>query len=367
MLQVTGKYGTATIMIDAIDKTTLEQVQTYMDNPVAEGCTVVIQPDCHAGAGCVIGFTATLGDLIVPNVVGVDIGCGVRGWCLGQWTRVPDALLASLDQFIRNEIPSGFAVRDKIAPSLYQSDPYTNKLGDACTRVGSDFARAVRSIGTLGGGNHFIELSIDEQACLWLLVHTGSRKFGLDVAKYHQGQAGSGELAALETHSSAGQAYLRDMGIAQGFAARNREAIGHTIINQFFGCLVDRAVESVHNYIADGYVRKGAISAHRDEPVVIPWNMRDGAIIGVGLGNPAWNFSAPHGAGRTLARKQAKRELTMDTFAADMAGIWTTSVSSDTLDESPRAYKDYHEIDEAIAPTVQVVHRLKVLYNFKAN
>lgn len=370
MLNFTGKYASCTVMIDAVEPAALQQIYSFLNCPAFEGAKIRIMPDVHAGAGAVIGFTSTLGERIVPNVVGVDIGCGVLSVLIGERTEID---FAALDEFIRREIPSGFSVHEK-APKVHKHEMLWGRVEEIAARTGQDAGRIVRSLGTLGGGNHFIELGLDANTeCYWLTIHTGSRNFGLKVAEHHQKIAKTlhphGDLSWLEGVEK--QQYLYDMQVCQEYAAQNRRRIAHRIYEGFFERLwlgPIHAVESVHNYIdfEDRIIRKGAISAHAGQSVVIPWNMRDGLILGRGKGNPEWNYSAPHGAGRVMGRGAAKRNLSVDEYQKSMSGIWSSCVGEGTIDESPMVYKPAEEILAAIGDTVSVEHVIKPVYSFKA-
>jgi RNA-splicing ligase RtcB len=354
------------VMTDDIEPAALAQIRTMAESPAFEGSTIRIMPDVHAGAGCVIGFTGTLTGRVVPNVVGVDIGCGIVSANLGH--RPVD--FAAFDAFVRDNVPSGFSIHTE-APVVtdYALIEGMHEVIDATEQIQE---RVLKSLGTLGGGNHFIELGRDEQERVWLTVHTGSRNFGLRVATWHQQKAVDtvGKQNGLEwLEGDAKRLYLQHMKIAQRYASFNRKLIIIRLVEGFFRQDVDENVESVHNYIAfdDNIIRKGAIAAHAGQSVVIPWNMRDGLIIGTGLGNPEWNESAPHGAGRVMGRGQAKRTLKVENFEESMRGIWTSCVSKDTLDEAPMVYKKAESILAAIGDTVRVDHVVKPIYNFKAS
>jgi len=388
MLTYKGKHGYAHVMIDVVDPETVKQIYSFLNHPAFAGTYIAIMPDCHAGAGAVIGFTARLNDYVIPNVVGVDIGCGIDAYCVGK-VEMTDTDFRALDETVRNDIPSGFSVHDDLtAPQLAHYLPagipagvFFGNLKDICKKIKMDYERACRSLGTLGGGNHFIEVDRDDRNQLWVMVHSGSRQFGLMVANYHQKKAK--ELLHTMFVGDAyknleylpmdmgGRAYLDDMRFAQMYARVNRRIMLQTIVEDYFDVRYEEylRVNSVHNYISfkDGIVRKGAISAQHGERVIIPLNMRDGVIFGHGKGNKKWNFSAPHGAGRVLSRKRAKAELTVEDFERDMEGIWTSCVGKSTLDESPRAYKDSQLIQDAIGETVEVEFMANPIYNFKAN
>ncbi|MBQ2738428.1 MAG: RtcB family protein [Clostridia bacterium] len=361
--------------------------------------TIRIMPDTHSGIGAVVGFTSTMrSGLVIPNVIGVDIGCGMRVYELEK--RELD--FPALDGFIKKNIPSGSDVRDtyyeeELIRSLYCFDKLV------------ELDRLYGSLGTLGGGNHFIEIDKGEDGRLYLVIHTGSRNLGTQVAKIYQKiavneckHAGDAErdavISRLKTEGrvddipealkkitekyahktkipdelcylegSLAEDYLHDMRICQEFAKRNREMIGNEIL-KFLKIPRADYFESVHNFIDDdNIIRKGAIPAYSGERVLIPMNMRDGCIIGEGLSNPDWNFSAPHGAGRLMSRGEAKRTLNEDEFKAAMVGIYTTTANASTIDEAPMAYKPTEEILAQIGETVKIIEVIKPVYNFKAS
>lgn len=401
-MELHGKYGSATVFTENIEGDAIAQIGQLLDQPFAAGRKIRIMPDVHAGVGCVIGFTANLGDMVVPNLVGVDIGCGMLTVKLGDFP--PD--FPALDSLIRDRIPAGMRVRERAAADF----PALEEL--ACGRSLKDRDRLLRSLGTLGGGNHFIEVDRGKDG-YYLVIHTGSRNLGKQVAEYYQKLAVSllhgkarrrAESEALirtyreqgrereleEALSSLGkqavqdgipdslcyltgqarEEYLRDMAIAQNFAARNRALIAETVLGELFGRSLQDMVsfETVHNYIdlQSGLVRKGAVSAKRGERLLIPVNMRDGSLLCVGKGNPEWNCSAPHGAGRALSRSAARRRFTVEEFRDDMAGIWSTSVGENTLDECPRAYKHLEDLLPYLEQTAAIEEILRPVYNFKA-
>jgi RNA-splicing ligase RtcB len=366
MLDFTGKYASCRVMIDDVEEEAVKQIYGFLNCPAFEGAKIRVMPDVHAGAGAVVGFTSTLVDKVIPNVIGVDIGCGVSSYRLGPLENVD---FDGLDRHIRENVPSGFNVNERLEPKFFD---ISDKYRAVARATEQDEGRVVRSLKSLGGGNHFIEVGRDQNGDLWLTIHSGSRNFGLKIALWHQAKAiktvGKGRgLEWLEGEDA--QAYLGHMKIAQEFASDNRRLMADAIL-RFFGMGVKSAesVESIHNYInfADKIVRKGAISAHAGERVIIPWNMRDGLIIGRGKGSEDWNFSAPHGAGRTMARGRAKRELELEDFQSAMEGIWTKCVTKDTIDESPMAYKDHKKIQGAIGDTVDIELTVKPVYSFKA-
>ncbi len=369
-----GKYNHANVMIDDIDETTEAQIKSFLDHPVFAKTHIAIMPDCHAGAGAVIGFTARIKDYVIPNVVGVDIGCGITATNLGNI----DIDLPAFNIFVREHIPSGTKHRDTPHASMRDGWYYQDRTQKICERLSLDYRDVMCQAGTLGGGNHFIELDKDGEGNIWLLIHTGSRNFGLKVATYWQKKAAhltnkmcvdvpTGlEFLPMEF---GGHDYLSDMTVAQFFAACNRRTIGTILIKYLLPSCQQLAttIESVHNYIDPSMmIRKGAISAMAGESLVIPLNMRDGVIIGTGKGNSLWNNSAPHGAGRVMSRMQAKRELTMDSFTESMMGVYSSCISADTLDEAPAAYKAPGVIIGAIGDTVDIQAALKPVYNFKA-
>ena len=396
------------IFTDNIEGEALNQIYTLVKQPAFSNCKVRIMPDVHAGAGCVIGFTADLGNKVIPNIVGVDIGCGMLTVKLG-----PDPIdFAELDRIIRTYVPSGRAVHEG------NSANYPFLPAFRCFNELREKEWLERSLGTLGGGNHFIEIDVDSNDNKYLIIHTGSRNLGKQVADIYQKKAidkmmGHGRLKALEQeliaeYRSAGRAkeiaaaleqlkntydpnpykvpkelcylegqdredYLHDMRLCQEFASMNRYEIANTIIGHLYGADMAywglHSFETVHNYIEfdSNIVRKGAISAKAGEQVLIPLNMRDGCILGVGKGNPDWNYSAPHGAGRLMSRSKAKETIALEDFVASMEGIYTTSVGYSTIDESPFAYKPAQEIIDYVGETVDVVEILRPLYNFKAS
>ncbi len=391
------------IFTENIEPEALNQIYTLVKQPAFANCKVRIMPDVHAGAGCVIGFTADLGDKVIPNIVGVDIGCGMLTVELGNI----EIDFTALDSAIRKRIPSGRNVHD----GRWIRFDELQQL--RCFRELKDTKRLERSIGTLGGGNHFIEIDTDSEGGKYLIIHTGSRNLGKQVAEYYQKLAveimqGKDELYAMQEkliaeYKAKGRKseiqkaitelhrkfhpnplgipkdlcyltgkyrddYLHDMAICQRFAVLNRNAIASAIIDEM-GWRSLGAFETIHNYIEFGsnLVRKGAISAKAGEKLLIPINMRDGCIIGVGKGNEDWNCSAPHGAGRIMSRSKAKETVSLEEFENSMKGIFTTSVNQSTIDESPMVYKTMVEIIENIADTVEILKIVKPIYNFKAS
>ena len=382
MTEITGEFGTAVVYADEVEESAAEQIRFMMDQPMSAGANVKIMPDVHAGAGCVIGYTAKITDQIVPNLVGVDIGCGV----LANQVEPSDRRFSELHQSILESVPSGFAVRGKVIeylPEAYERitdgrpwEWFERSTKEVCERMEQDQNRVWLSIGTLGGGNHFIEVNEDQDGKWWLVIHSGSRNFGLKIANYHQkiAQRMHPEVIksiAFLTGDEASQ-YLHDMEVAQVYAKLNRFVMAWELLDHFFR-LEDPSyslneVESVHNFIdmEDGIIRKGAIRAYAGEPVVIPFNMAFGSVIGVGKSNEEWNYSASHGAGRVMGRKQAKATLTLEDFKDSMRDVYSETVTEGTLDEAPMAYKNPDVVLENIRESVEVTHRLVPLFNFKA-
>lgn len=370
MFQIQGKYNNCTVFADIVDNETQSQLINLMNQPFVSDSKIRIMPDCHAGAGCVIGTTMTIQNKICPSLVGVDIGCGV----LAVKLKEKDIDLSELDRIIHEHIPAGGCVHDNPRPSKTKID--VEDL--ACYKdAGIRDMLAYCSVGTLGGGNHFIELDKDSDGNLWLVIHTGSRHLGLEVANFYQNKAWEiltakanksipKDLAYLESECL--DAYLHDMAICQQYAHDNRAEIAATIIKQTSFHELER-FETVHNYIdLDNMIlRKGAVSAQQDERLIIPMNMRDGSLICIGKGNENWNCSAPHGAGRLMSRSKAKELVTMSEFENSMKNIYTTSVNESTIDESPMAYKPMESIINAVQDTVKIINIIKPIYNFKAS
>ena len=368
MLEINGVYANAIVYTDEIEASAAGQIQALCDQPFAAGSKIRIMPDVHTGKGCTIGTTMTVGEYVVPNLVGVDIGCGMDVVLLKE-KRVN---LPALDAFISKNIPHGRDVREKAHRNSGQID-----ISELECFPYIDTRRAAESIGTLGGGNHFIELDRDEEDNLYLFIHTGSRNLGLQVAEYYQKLAYENvggrsqteipfELAYLTGEER--DRYLHDMAVMQQYAALNRQTIRDCILD---GLKLHEAdfFTTVHNYIdlEHGILRKGSVSARAGERLLIPLNMRDGALICVGRGNDEWNQSAPHGAGRLFSRTQAESSFTLSAFKKSMEGIYTSTVSQDTLDECPMAYKDPQSIIAAIGDTVRIEKQIRPIYNFKSS
>lgn len=401
MFEIKGKYNTAKVFTDLIEDTAVEQLRTLMDQEFVKDSTVRIMPDVHAGKGCTIGTTMTIIDKICPNLVGVDIGCGMTTACL--YAR--DIDLDKLDKVIRDLIPSGFNIRSE-KHSLVNYDAL--RLNSLYCKNHVDLKRAELSVGTLGGGNHFIEVDKDDDDRLYLVIHSGSRHLGHEIATYYQNIAEKqmtgkdddsvkdliAKLKAAGRHSEIAEklrelkaktvdtpkdlaylsgdlftAYIHDMEIAQNYARTNRMTMLWTITDAMqLG--YDYSFNTTHNYIETGYhnavLRKGAVSAKLDEVLLIPMNMRDGSLICKGKGNADWNYSAPHGAGRLMSRAQARKQFSVEEFAESMSGIYSTSIGSDTIDECPMAYKPMQSIIDNISDTVEIVNVIRPIYNFKA-
>ena len=398
MIEIQGKYNSAKIFTEVVDDASLAQVKLLCDQSFTAGSRIRLMPDIHAGAGCTIGTTMTITDRVVPNLVGVDIGCGMETVRLRE-TRLE---LQKLDKLIQAQIPSGFDIRATPHPYLEQID-----LSSLCCARHVDLRRAERSIGTLGGGNHFIEVDRDEEGALYLVVHSGSRHLGVEVAKYYQ-EAGykalsspdkadvdaliarlkaegreqdiQQELSRLKASAStdipralayvSGELftqYIHDMKLVQQFAALNRQAMVREIVRGM-KLHIEEQFTTIHNYIDTDQMilRKGAVSAAAGEQLLIPINMRDGSLLCRGKGNPDWNFSAPHGAGRLMSRAQARQSFTVSAFKKEMADVYTTTVGKATLDECPMAYKDMKDILDNIGPTAEVEKIIRPIYNFKA-
>ncbi|NRG28298.1 RtcB family protein [Bacillus circulans] len=395
MIELTGKYNRAKVFTDQLEEVAEAQIKELCDQEFAKNSKIRIMPDTHAGVGCTIGTTMTIQDKIVPNLVGVDIGCGMA---VAKLT-VDRANLNfdELDETIRKFIPSGFSIRDK-------AHSYKEQIDLDEVKAPINKKRAEHSIGTLGGGNHFIELNEAADGSVYLVIHSGSRNLGAQVAEYYQTLAYDNlvnidgikkemivklkkegrhaeiqeslknmklpkinkELAYLESQGF--KDYMHDMKIAQKYAYLNRLAMIDVIVTKMNWAVLDQFT-TIHNYIdmENMILRKGAISARKGERVIIPLNMRDGSIIAFGKGNDDWNQSAPHGAGRLMSRTKARKTVSLKDFETSMKDVWSTSVKNSTLDESPFAYKPMEEIIKHTAETIDIAEIIKPLYNFKAN
>lgn len=404
MQEVKGKYNTAKVFTDVVDEKSLQQIKTLCDQEFTSGARIRLMPDVHAGAGCTIGTTMTIKDKIVPNLVGVDIGCGMETLMIHKDSEAAQKFdPAQLDMIIRKNIPCGFDIR-KFEHQYVAEVEWDNIKGIYNKH------RAQLSLGTLGGGNHFIEADKDEEGNLYIVVHSGSRHAGLEIAEYYQEMAWrqlngktKADLDAMisqlkaegrETEIEAKRVemnaqiktqipkdlayvsgylfddYINDMRIMQHFAMLNRKAMINTIsigLHLKKEEIVDQFT-TIHNYIdtENMILRKGAVNAQKGEKLLIPINMRDGSLICLGKGNEDWNCSAPHGAGRVMSRMKAKKELSMEEFKAEMSGIYSTTVTKETLDEAPMAYKTMDDIVANIGPTADILNVIKPIYNFKA-
>ncbi|WP_462427776.1 RtcB family protein [Fusobacterium varium] len=396
--EITGKYNTAKVFTNVIENEAVEQVKILCNQEFISGSKIRIMPDVHSGAGCTIGTTMTITDKVIPNLVGVDIGCGMETVMIAD----KEIDLEKLDKLIYEKIPSGHNIR-KIPHELI-NEIDLNQL--RCTgHVKMD--RAIRSIGTLGGGNHFIEAGKDEEGNIYITVHSGSRHLGLEVANYYQkmGYKALNKVSdvdiekIIEQLKSEGREkeinktikeikkqiitdippalayvseelfddYIYDMKLIQKFAVLNRKAMMNEIIKGLETEIIEEFT-TIHNYIDTDMMilRKGAVSAKKGEKLLIPINMRDGSLICIGKGNEDWNYSAPHGAGRLMSRTKAKKVFNLKSFKEEMVGVYTTSVNKDTLDECPMAYKAMEDIVKNIGDTVDIIKRIIPIYNFKA-
>ena len=400
MIEIIGKFNTAICYTDTLEPTAYEQIETVCNEEAFANSKIRIMPDVHAGKGCTIGTTMTIVDKVVPNMVGVDIGCGMYTVNLGKI----DIDLAAFDA-AAHTIPCG---RNVWEGRIERFD--LTKL--RCYRSLKNSKRLERSLGTLGGGNHFIEIDADEDGNKYLIIHSGSRNLGTQVAEIYQDIAVDLNLGKEEyfkkrdeiirTYKEQGRRseiqstlkqmarewnakeptmprelcylygtfmedYLHDINICQQFAKRNREKMAEILL-QKTGLEAKETFQTIHNYIdvEERILRKGSVSAKAGEKLLIPINMRDGSLICIGKGNADWNYSAPHGAGRLMSRSAAFERLTMEEYEKQMAGIYTTCVNTSTLDESPMAYKNMDEIVANIQPTAEIVAHIKPIYNFKA-
>ncbi len=383
MIELKGKYGKAIIFSNYIEKTAYIQILNLVNHPIAKDAHIRIMPDVHAGIGCVIGYTAKLGNMVIPNLIGVDIGCGVLTFRFNE-LRLDKQDFKRIDSIIKTYIPSGTKIRKSMSNYIYDvCEHYLNldftyfekSLNNIAKKTSQSIHYILNSIGSLGSGNHFIEIEKTKNA-IYFTVHSGSRKFGLNIANYHQKKAKHSSktkkniIAGMEflTDAEASE-YMEDMKIAQIYARINRYVIIKTILNTFFSLKETEIIESIHNYIdfKDKIIRKGAISAYKKELLVIPLNMAKGLIIGKGLGNKEWNLSAPHGAGRKMSRRQAKKSLSLQEFKDKMKNVYSSCINKSTIDESPMAYKDINTILKYLQETVEVIEIAQPIYNFKAS
>ncbi len=399
MTELKGKYNEAKIFTDIVDEASVSQVLLLLDQEFTAGSRIRLMPDIHAGAGCTIGTTMTISDKIVPNLVGVDIGCGMETVKIKE----EHIELQKLDKLIYEKIPSGFDVREKTHRYFGEID-----LKELCCYKRINPLRAEKSLGTLGGGNHFIEADTDDEGNIYLVIHSGSRHLGLEVACFYQEEgykelnsASKSEIESLISDLKAQgrekeiqkrlkklnnvqrtsipkslayvsgnlfDCYIHDMKIVQKYAELNRQAMTDEILKGM-KLHEEESFTTVHNYIdTDSMIlRKGAVSAQKGERLLIPINMRDGSLICIGKGNDDWNRSAPHGAGRLMSRSAAREAFTVSEFKNQMNGIYTSSVNKGTLDECPMAYKKIDDIIDNIADTADIEKIIKPIYNFKAN
>ena len=399
MIEVTGTYNTAICYTARLEPSAEAQIRAVCDQEAFSDCKIRIMPDVHAGMGCTIGTTMTITDKIVPGMVGVDIGCGMETVRISQ-TEID---FGKLDALIRERIPCGREVRRN--PHTLNAQIDLSQL--RCSKY-VNLERAVLSIGTLGGGNHFIEVDRGENGDLYIVVHSGSRHLGNEVARFYQDEARKSfwggayhqiavTIASLKAEGRFQEIqptinrlrkehpidiprdltwvedqlfddYIHDMRIVQHFAMLNRKAMMDVLLSGMELTAVEQFT-TIHNYIdtENMILRKGSVSAQAGEKLLIPINMRDGSLICIGRGNPEWNYSAPHGAGRLMSRKEAFQKLSMQEYREEMSGIYTTCVSRDTLDESPMAYKGIEEILSQIGPTAEIVEQIRPVYNFKAS
>ncbi|MCI8779940.1 MAG: RtcB family protein [Lachnospiraceae bacterium] len=398
MLELQGKYNTAKIFTDIVDEASISQVLLLLNQEFTSDSKIRLMPDIHAGSGCTIGTTMTITDKIVPNLVGVDIGCGMETVKIKE----KHIELQKLDKLIYEKIPSGFNIREKAHRYFKEIN-----LEELYCYKQIDSKRAEKSLGTLGGGNHFIEADKDDDGAIYLVVHSGSRHLGLEVANYYQeegykvlnGSANNDVNALIEQLKAQGRKreiqksiaalkntkrtnipkqlayvsgdlfkqYIHDMKIIQRYAELNRQAMMDEIVKGMKLHITEQFT-TIHNYIDTEamILRKGAVSARKNEKLLIPINMRDGSLICIGKGNDDWNQSAPHGAGRLMSRSAAKESFTVSEFKKQMDGIFTTSVSRSTLDECPMAYKGMGDIVNNIGDTAEITQIIKPIYNFKA-
>jgi RNA-splicing ligase RtcB len=368
MFELKGKYATAKVFTDDVDNESISQVIQFLNQPFAEGQTIRMMPDIHPGAGCTIGTTMTITDKLVPNLVGSDIGCGMEVVYLDA----DEIDFERFDGIVRNRVPHGYEKRK--VPHKFMKNFDLTELRCYFNLEAGDEGNFV--LGTLGGGNHFIEINRTSNGDLILVVHSGSRRIGADVCEYYQNQAlkefkrfhdMASNKDLIYCEGKLFEDYLHDMSIMQDFASLNRKAIVETILSEY-GIDYTKRFETIHNYIdMDRMIlRKGAVSADKNEILIVPINMRDGSLICKGKGNPDWNYSAPHGAGRLYKRSKAKQILSVEEYEASMKGIYTTSVNKNTIDESPMAYKPIDKILNNVEDTINIIDIVKPIYNFKA-
>ena len=371
VLNIVGEYAEAKIFTTEehpIEEYAGKQIELLCNHPAFAGSKIRIMPDVHPGVVGTIGFTATLGPLVLPSVIGNDIGCGMT---LAK-VKTKGMEFQKLDAVIRDNVPSGFSVRNEPHHRAEEFDLSRMRCAEHVSK-----GKGMCSLGTLGGGNHFIEVDRDEEKNMYVLIHTGSRRLGKEVTDHYlragqevlksQGKDVPYEVTYLTGHLM--ENYLHDLAVVQEFASLNREIILAEIAKGM-KWKVRETTDCIHNYVDFSsdvpMIRKGSISAKEGEPVIIPINMRDGVILGIGRGNEDWNCSAPHGAGRILKREDVKKNHTVSAFKKEMEGIYSPSINAGTLDEAPFAYRRMDEIRDAIAETVNVTKILRPIYNFKA-
>ncbi len=400
MYKIRGEYNEAIVYASNAEAEAIDQIKTLCDMEVYKDCQIRIMPDVHAGAGCTIGTTMTLHGAVTPNMVGVDIGCGMETVMIKE----KQIDFEKLDQLIRKKIPSGMSVRSRKHENADQTDVFSLR----CIGKVNHIEKELKAIGTLGGGNHFIEVDKDDEDHLYIVIHSGSRHLGKEVAEIYQdlayrqcngitkeeiqkrindlkSQGREKEISKMieemkkdvkndipkdlaYVSGTLFDDYIHDMKIMQEFADINRKTMMQIIV-EGMGFTVTDQFTTIHNYIdtENMILRKGSVSAQKSEKLLIPINMKDGSLICMGKGNPDWNFSAPHGAGRIMSRKEAFRSLSVEEFEKQMEGIYSTTVNKKTLDESPMAYKDMKDIVGNIGPTAEIIRVIKPVYNFKAD
>lgn len=399
MIEIKGKYTNAKIMIDVVEEGLIEQI-TSLCNHSAFTEPIVIMPDCHIGKGSCIGFTMKVSDKVIPNVVSVDIGCGMLSFNIGNIVIDHE----DFDKKVREKIPFGMNINNKSISCIIA------ELNPLCEKIGMNYDYAVKSIGTLGGGNHFIEIGkSSNNGDIWITIHTGSRNLGKKVCEYWQDIAvkkslNDGESLAdgvirikkefptsewnkeisnlrnkfnMKNIRSKGleylegmdvEAYLEDMYVAQNYAKWNRREMAASICMILGNPQIKKVIETIHNFIdpIDRIIRKGSVQSYVGKKFILPFNMRDGILICEGKSNPDWNYSSPHGAGRVHSRSKAKEILSLSKFEDDMKNIFSTSVCEGTIDEAPDAYKDSKVIEQAIEPTAKILDRIIPIHNMKS-
>ena len=400
MIKITGKYNIATVFTNKIDEVARKQIQELCNNEIYKDSNIAIMPDVHAGKSCTIGTTMTISNKVIPNAVGVDIGCGMEVTLIKE----KQIDFNKLDQFIRKEIPFGRNVRLQEHLSARNIDLSNLRCYSKIKKIEQEY----NAIGSLGGGNHFIEIDKDDSNNLYIVIHSGSRHLGNAVANYYQNEAyrtcnhnslkdikdkiallkaqrrdkeiqneilkmknPANEFIPIDDAYCFNQLfddYIHDMKIMQQYANLNRKVMMQMIINSMNLTLFE-TFTTIHNYIDTEHMilRKGAVSAQANEKLIIPINMKEGSLICIGKGNKDWNYSAPHGAGRLYSRREAKQLFTLEDYTSTMTGIYSTSISRNTLDECPMAYKNIDDIVDNIKPTVDIIKIIKPIYNFKAD